>query len=907
MSVPPSHSPTPNLLRSRVMAQSSKFNLPGTSASLILRQAIAERVARAAAARLILVRAPAGFGKTTALRQIHDQLQADGIATAWITLDAADNDVPRFLSCLAEAVARLQVHEGAVQGPDADAVALLAQEGTPFALFLDEFEALQAPAVLGLVREVVEHLPRGGRVVIGSRSLPDLGVGRLRVRGQLEEIGVDLLRFSVEESAEFLRLRGLQPLAPETLGVLHGKTEGWIAALLLASMALHRHAEAADFIHRLSGTGGAIAEYLAEDVLERQSPDVREFLMRTSILRQLSAPLCQALLPRIDCARMLEQLNASSLFLLPVESSDAEPSYRFHSLFANFLRAQLAREHPDDLLRLHLAASAWYESVGRPVPAIDHASEGGDFPHAVELLEQNAQRFLEQGRMRLLARWFAAMPAAVLRAHPLMQAIHVWSILFTQGATEAMAVLADSGIGASEDPVISSHVNALRPLLLAMLDRYDEAHEAGRAGLARLPTAVPFADTVLTNCMAHVTSVMGEKREAQRLLDAARRTQNNSVFNRMYTESTEGALDFERGRFRQATARFRLAVDATSRGHDYSHTSGNAWAGVLYATAMYEANDFEAVDRLLNVYLPLARDVGLPDHMIASHAMRSRLLFWRGDVDGASRVLTELETLGQLRKLPRVVATAKLERARMLIRQGNAFGAREELDRADDTAVWERVARQRLPAHDVLDMGIARMRWELHFGDPAEAVRRIERDLPAVEAEARVRRSRKLRVLKAMALWRLKDPEAAVAVLLGVLQEGSREGFVRLIVDEGVLLAGPLHMALGQLKNGSAPADPILLEYVQRLIDALGPNALAADAALPASPHELPWQVEPLTQKELQALKLLAEGYSNTSMSEKLFVSDSTVRTHLRNINMKLGAQNRTQAVSLARKYGLIR
>ncbi|RYZ13427.1 MAG: helix-turn-helix transcriptional regulator [Comamonadaceae bacterium] len=887
------------------MAQSSKFNLPGTSASLILRQAIAERVSRAAAARLILVRAPAGFGKTTALRQIHDQLQADGIATAWITLDAADNDVPRFLSCLAEAVARLQVHEGAAQGPDADAVALLAQEGTPFALFLDEFEALQAPAVLGLVREVVEHLPRGGRVVIGSRSLPDLGVGRLRVRGQLEEIGVDLLRFSVEESAEFLRLRGLQPLAPETLGVLHGKTEGWIAALLLASMALHRHAEAADFIHRLSGTGGAIAEYLAEDVLERQSPDVREFLMRTSILRQLSAPLCQALLPRMDCARMLEQLNASSLFLLPVESSDAEPSYRFHSLFANFLRAQLAREHPDDLLRLHLAASAWYESVGRPVPAIDHASEGGDFPHAVELLEQNAQRFLEQGRMRLLARWFAAMPAAVLRAHPLMQAIHVWSILFTQGATEAMAVLADSGIGASEDPVISSHVNALRPLLLAMLDRYDEAHEAGRAGLARLPTAVPFADTVLTNCMAHVTSVMGEKREAQRLLDAARRTQNNSVFNRMYTESTEGVLDFERGRFRQATARFRLAVDATSRGHDYSHTSGNAWAGVLYATAMYEANDFETVDRLLNVYLPLARDVGLPDHMIASHAMRSRLLFWRGDVDGASRVLTELETLGQLRKLPRVVATAKLERARMLIRQGNAFGAREELDRADDTAVWERVARQRLPAHDVLDIGIARMRWELHFGDAAEAVRRIDRDLPAVEAEARVRRSRKLRVLKAMALWRLKDPEAAVAVLLGVLQEGSREGFVRLIVDEGVLLAGPLHMALGQLKNGSAPADPILLEYVQRLIDALGPNALAAD--LPASPHELPWQVEPLTQKELQALKLLAEGYSNTSMSEKLFVSDSTVRTHLRNINMKLGAQNRTQAVSLARKYGLIR
>ncbi|RYY81696.1 MAG: helix-turn-helix transcriptional regulator, partial [Comamonadaceae bacterium] len=147
------------------MAQSSKFNLPGTSASLVERRAIRERTERAASARLILVRAPAGFGKTTALRQIHGQLQAEGVATAWITLDAADNDVPRFLSCLAEAVARLQVHEGAAQGPDADAVGLLSQEGPPFALFLDEFEVLQAPAVVGLVREVIEHLPRGGRVV----------------------------------------------------------------------------------------------------------------------------------------------------------------------------------------------------------------------------------------------------------------------------------------------------------------------------------------------------------------------------------------------------------------------------------------------------------------------------------------------------------------------------------------------------------------------------------------------------------------------------------------------------------------------------------------------------------------------------------------------------------------------
>jgi LuxR family maltose regulon positive regulatory protein len=203
-------------------------------------------------------------------------------------------------------------------------------------------------------------------------------------------------------------------------------------------------------------------------------------------------------------------------------------------------------------------------------------------------------------------------------------------------------------------------------------------------------------------------------------------------------------------------------------------------------------------------------------------------------------------------------------------------------------------------------MGIARLRWEVLFGDAAAAVRRIDADLPAVDAEARIRRSRKLRVLKAMALWRTNAQNDAADVMRAILQEGSREGFLRTIVDEGATVAGPIRAALTQLTSGSGQADPILVDYAQRVLKAIGPDALAPEAA-PAASQEMPWQVEPLTQKEMQVLKLLAEGYSNSAMSEKLFVSDSTVRTHLRNINMKLGAQNRTQAVSLARRYGLIR
>lgn len=899
-------------MRSHVMAPAGKFHPPSAGAGLVHRKAIGDWGNPAAGtARLVLVRAPAGFGKTTALRQIQDAMEAAGIATAWMTLDAADNDVPRFLSCLAEAVARLQVDDRALQLSDHDTIGLLGEEAQPFALFLDEFEMLQSPAAMGVLRDVIDYLPRNGRLVIGTRNLPDLGLGRLRVRGQLLEIGVETLRFSRDETLEFLGKRGLSALPPDTLDLLQERTEGWAAALTLACAALAQPSDAADFIRRLSGSGSTISEYLAEDVLARQPPDVRDFLLRTSVLHQLTPSLCRSLLPQIDCARMLERINASSLFLSQVDDAGPEPVYRFHSLFATFLRAQLAREHPAALPQLHLKAAAWYEAAGRAAPAIDHAIAGGDDPYAITLLTGHAQRFLEQGRMRLLARWFSTMQPQALEGQPLMLAFRTWAVLFTQGAEDAMRQLADSGIERSDDPVIRAHVNALRPLSLAMVDRYAEAHEIGRLSMDRLPTVVPFADTVLTNCMAHITSVMGEKREAQRLLDDARRTQNSSVFNRMYTEATEGMLDIERGRVRQATARLRIAVDATTREGDYSHTSGNAWAGVMYATVMYEANQLDVVGRLLHVYLPLARDVGLPDHMISSYAMRSRLDFLRGDVDAASRALTEQETLGHLRKLPRVVATAKLERARMLLMQGNAQGAREELDRADDAEVWQRLSRQRLPAHELLDMTVSRLRWDVHFGDAAEAVRRIDQVLPQLAADLRIRRSRKMRVLKGLALWRLQQPADATAVFHELLVEGSRENFMRLVLDEGPGVAGPIHAVHQQLAGRGA--DPILLDYVQRMLAALGPHArAAAEAAESPAPDaplaaEVPWQVEPLTQKEVQVLQLLAEGYSNSAMSEKLFVSDSTVRTHLRNINMKLGAQNRTQAVSLARRYGLLR
>ncbi|MBI5256599.1 MAG: helix-turn-helix transcriptional regulator [Burkholderiales bacterium] len=887
----------------------ARLSPPPQRAAQVPRDAIAGRVAAAASVKLVLVRAPAGFGKTTAMRQTRERLEAQGTATAWFTLERADNDVSRFLAGLGAAVAQLGL-EAPPPGAPLAVMDTLARSEAPFALFLDDLELIQEPAVLGLLREVVEHLPRRGQLVVGSRSLPDLGLGRLRARGQLLEIDAALLRFSLAETAEFFRLRAAPALPADTLHRLHDKTEGWITALWLMAMALERRGAVDDLVERFSGTHRDVADYLAEDVLAHQPAPLREFLLRTSILRQLDAPVCQALLPRTDCGAMLRQLEAANLFVTPVDG-DADGRYRYHSLFADFLRNQLAREQPEQVARLHLAASGWYEAQQRPVPAIDHAIEGGDHPHALHLLAQHAETFLEQGRMRLLDRWFATLPADKVRERPLLQVVAVWAQCFTHGPWQAMQRLEASGCAASDDPAVQAHVNALTPLLLAMMDRHQEAADAGRASLARLPSCRPFADSVLSNAMAHVVSVMGQQHEAHRLLDAARRSQSGSTFNRMYTESMEGLFDLKEGRLRQATARFRIAVSATPHAASYTHTNGNAWAGVLYAGVVYEANALDAAEHLLNVYLPLARDVGLPDHMIASHRMRARIAFQRGDVDVAFVLLTELEYLGHERQLPRVVASAKLERARMLLLQGHGHAAREELARADDPALWERVRRLHLAAHEVDDLLIGRLRWDIHFGDARAALPALDAALAEALAANRQHRALKLRLLLALARQRSGDAAGASAALAELLQPASREGFVRLILDEGPAVAPLLQRLRSVAQHGASEGrradDPILADYLDRLLTQYGSAVLAEEAEAPAGalPAEAP--TEPLTGKELRVLQLLAEGYSNSAMAEKLFVSDSTVRTHLRSINQKLGAHSRTQAVAIARRMGLMR
>lgn len=879
---------------------SVELQWPGSRADHVLRGTLCDRIASPGIARVVLVRAPAGFGKTTAMQQARERLESEGATCAWLTLERADNDASRFLARLAETVGWLSA--SALEDHDvADPARVLQHLSGRIALFMDDVEQLQDPTALAQLRRLIDKLPRGGLLVLGSRVHPELGLARLRVQGLLAEIDTADLRFSLANTTEFLRLRGLGALPAALMADLHHKTEGWVAALWLASLALERHGAQSDFVARFSGTERSVAEYLAEEVLEQQSAQVREFLLRTSIARELTLPLAQALNPRMDCAAIVARLEGGSIFLTPVPTPGHSQAWRYHSLFAEFLQSRLARERPDDAIRLHLTAAAWYEAEGRSVPAIDHLIEAGDHPQALALLEANAETFLAHGRMRLLARWFAALGPSALQGQPRLQMIAAWAACFTQGPWEAWRQLeeAESNVERA-DSLLQAHSDSLRPLLLSMMDRFEEAYEVGRASLARLPSAWGTLDRRLVNTMASVAAVMGEHREAQRLLETARTSLETSRFEHSFTEGMQALLDLQDGRLREAKARFRLALKPGSTTSEGANLGSNAWVGVLYVSTVYELGNIDRAEELLDVYLPLARSVGLPDHMILSHTLRARIAFHRGNIEAAFETLAELEVIGHRRQLPRVTAAAHVERSWMLVLQKNSKAAREELERGDDPEVWDRVQRLRLPAHDTSDLLLGKLRWEVHFGDPRLVIQAIaaERDRCL---NARQRRQCVLQVLMALALEKAGDHTTAISTLIEWLQTAAPQGSMRTLLDEGPLAAALLHRLHEQAPV--ALESPLLRDHLHRLMESA--PAFTAEAANDLSPT--PVLTESLTRKELRVLELLVEGYSNSGMAEKLFVSESTVRTHLRNINQKTGARNRTQAVAIARRIGIIR
>ncbi|RFQ06033.1 helix-turn-helix transcriptional regulator [Pseudomonas putida] len=866
---------------------------PLSANALVIREDLISKIMEARGS-LTLLSAPAGFGKTTVMAQTFHALQESGVACAWFSANATDNDLPRFLNCLEKVSLVLDIAK-----PGSDAITSLIEGARPYALFIDELENIHERSVLSLIHEIVSHLPPGARIVISTRSTPALGLSSLRVAGKVVEIDASALRFNLPEARELFAEQLISgKLKCEDFHHLHQKTEGWAAALWLASVALKQAKSPVEFISQFSGSTGTVAEYLAEVVLADQPPHVRHFLQRISILKQFNTSLCRELSPDSDAEQMLSYLRNQSL-IIPIESRRG--TWRLHSLFADYLSNLLIGESPVLYADLHLAASRWFDHNDQPVQAIDHAVRSRRYGYAIEMLSKHVESLLQQGRMRLLSRWFASIPGDLVAAHPPLFMMSLWAVALTEGAYQASKKLDKIDWRNSFDSHVRNHGAALSSTLLGMMDRCEEAVMEGMDALENMDAGHHFASATLLNAIAHQILIIGQPRDAQRMIDAARRLHGGeSLFNRMYSETTEGLIDMLHGRLRHASARFRLAVDVT-HAVDEKHTHGNAWAGVLYTATTYESNDLQQTSHLINVYLPLAREVGIPDHLILIYLLKCRLAFIESDIDTALEAVTELEYLGHSRRLPRAVAAAQLERAKILLMQGNAAASQDELGRAEDPEIWGRECKLRLLAHDIHYLRLAKLRWEIHFGDPIAALHQIDGDLREARSSGRLHRALVLQLLRAMALQRCDNPPAAYRELEEALTFAAKEGYMRTILDEGPALG---HL-IAQFRAGydSRPQqDPLLTEYLRKVIVGFGPLTHAYSWKAASSSQV----ADGLTRKEIEVLMLLTEGCSNVDLADRLHVSNSTVRTHLRNINSKLGTNSRTQALAAARRLSLL-
>ncbi len=893
-----------------------KLVAPSLVSQPVLRQEIAELLTGAADAKLVLFRAPAGFGKTMAMRQYYDGLEQRGVAVAWLTLDPLDDDFRRLMFHLVAAFdlvlepanPQVEPRDARADSVDIDSLSFslvdrISECRHPFALFIDEFEAVSNRSIDDLLRLILGRLPPNGRIIIASRETPSLPLGRLRAHGKLVEIDQSRLRFSRTETALFLSDRSPQPLSDAVIAKLHDNTEGWPAAVWLATAALEHQEHPETFIGSFSGSNTTVAEYLAEEVFSRHTAEMQEFLLNTSILKELSKPLCDAVCERKDSELLLARLERSNVCISTVGGD--RRLHRYHPLFADFLCGQLERLRPGQIPGLHLAAARWFCGEGRPIPAIEHALASGQIDYTLTLLTANVENLLFHGRFRLLTRWLEALPEETMRLQPRLAIARIWALTFTRRSLEALHLL--DSLEARSAPIgrgLAWEINALRPYILATLDRHEEGLWLAEEALRASSPPDSFAYNILITMIATWRFAANQPNEAISLMKRSRQrnTSDHEQFPTLYAICMEGLVDFVQGRARQAIAHFRVALSDAAANFG-SRSIGKTIAAVFLAEALYETDELQEAEQLLTLYLPSVREFAIPDHLIISHVTLARIAFDRGDADHAYRLLSELEYHGRQDNLPRVVAAALLERARIALLRNDVVEARNQCDRASDSEAWNGLRGLTMPANDVETVALCRFRLMVDGVDKDASMQALKTEIKLAQANQRSRRLLKLNILLAAGLHSDGQRRLAMRKIEETLRIACHEGLIRPFLDEGSAIVELLREFQVARKSASdMDPDNHLTRFVDHILRRAG-----RDVGVVAPEQDEIDTTAVLTARENQILESLALGLSNIAIAKNLFVTETTVRSHLRKINVKLGATNRTQCVSIARRLGLIR
>ncbi len=862
--------------------------------------------------RLTLVSAPAGYGKSTLVSTwLHDA----GRPFAWLSLDEGDNDLARFLAHLVAALQTIPALAGLAAHPPvpsptmASPVQLLtplingiAAQSEPFILVLDEYEALSEAGVHEAVGFLLAHQPTPLHLAIVTRLDPPLPLARLRARDQITEIRMRDLRFTEEEVTSFLHhTMGLE-LSHEEISLLETRTEGWVAGLQLAALSLQEERTPVNFIRAFAGDDRHVQEYLLEEVLVRQPAEMQAFLLKTAILRRLSASLCDALVydetTPGDSRPMLKRLEEANLFLLPLDNR--QEWYRYHSLFADLLVHRLSREHPDWVPALHRRAALWHDAQGQALESTRHALAAQDFELAASLLEKTLRQTATWSGSdpTTLLHWIGMLPDIALRARPWLWLLSIRA-RYIQGGLENVdremqeleQSLAERSAGEPPMASLRTGVQLDRAYYAVMGGRIQQAMALAQAAVPQLSQNDRMTQFRLLSLrgLAHLRA--GRVAEAGRLLPQAIDliVDAGMPFAALGPACNMVELYIAAGRLGAAAQLCEQAlVWGTVEGKPFSVTG---IVSLLQGRVAYERNDLVAAEHYLVEGLDRLRQGEINDSFGVGHALLSLVRQARGDEAAAQESIAQARQLAEQIKVARLSGLVEAYQARLRLAEGR-------LDAARQWAEDYRLAGPTEYLREFEDLTLARVLLAIEETNAALAL--LERLTASAEEAGRLGTVLEVLVLQALALQAAGDENGALQALGRALALAEPEGYGRVFVEGGAAMGQLLTRAL---EEGIAPT------YAFRLLAALAEEQEGTrppEAARAANPTRTPPLVEPPSERELEVLALVAAGLSNNAIADRLCLSVHTVKSHTCNVYGKLGVHNRVQAVKRAQALGLL-
>jgi LuxR family maltose regulon positive regulatory protein len=871
----------------------------------LVREALIERLFAARQQRLLILSAPAGFGKSTVLAQFRERLQGSGARVAWLSCDEADSEPQRLLQYLVAAIQEILPEFGSnaarlLQSDVSWSVEALADafiadlkrlDGEVF-LILDDFHRIRHPALDQGSRYLIENLPDSIHLITSTRYQPRFPAADSWAFGLKAE---DLRLTRAETAAYFREIKQLD-LGEAELDLLQARTEGWITALHLAALALARHPDRAAFLAGLSGTERNIADYLAEDVLASLPEALQLFLDQTSVLDEFCAGLCNALTGRSDGLEMLQRLQNEQLFVIPLDEQGQW--FRYHHLFAEFLQGRLAKR--GDPVALVHAAARWCESNDLPDRAIRYALRARDYAFAAELLERQGARLIAGNRVYGILAILKGVPAEVIREHAVFQIFYGWQLGFEQKYAEAEALIDEVSSRLLQGRGKAMHyglgellaaAQVLKALVLLYQDKLESCLQVARHWLSLVPENQPVFRASLSCVQAAAYALLGDFGEAAKSIATAREylKQVDSEYLHVMTSLIEALICKESGELERGRALAEAARSRVERVFGRRSRVGGPLA-LAYADLLYEQDRHAAI----LAELPLAttwRDVATPIELISrGHLVMARARFFAGEAEQGLAQLDEWLAGLQGPGFERVFALGmgcKVQFLLWLRRPNEAERACLQLERH-----LAGLPAGRYPdAQSAQVLAEARLALCERRADKAQAS--LEVHLAKQTAEHQRDRRLRLALLLSVAYWRKGNSEKAFALLQPTLEEAWNSGYRRLFLDDALWLL-PLWEAWRAAEPKRASAWQGLAETLREQCRRLALDPETFD------------ENQDVSHREREILRFVAAGLSNRDIAQAVHLSEATIKWHLHNLFAKLGVRSRTQAVLKGKRLGLL-